>query len=147
MKVIAISVTLLSGRSSASTPSPEHSMSQDSLRTCKRNQVSYFPIGFQKPISKMYSKTHFQTCLRRKSFWTRLLGSSGQHRVTHLSAVVVVEVVEAVAVFVITSLPYERLRESSFPKALPFMVAVNGGKVNHFSPRFSLSSWNVSVVA
>jgi hypothetical protein len=54
----------------------------------------------------------------------RLLGSSGQHRSTHLSAVMVV----------VSDFVWARPQEISFPNAAPFRAGANGGKVNHFPP-------------
>lgn len=61
-----------------------------------------------------------ETCLKRKSFCTRLLGSSGQHRVTHLIAVVAGEAAA------------EDWAAHSLPRVAPSAEPSNGGRVNHF---------------
>lgn len=85
----SVLITLLSLRSRCT--------SLDSLRTCNSNQSFWelrpfynFNFFWDNSKAKVRNWGKVGTCLRRKSFCTRLLGSSGQHRSTHLSAVMVV---------------------------------------------------------
>lgn len=66
-----------------------------------------------------------RTCLRRKSLWTRVLGSWGQQRMTHLRAVVEVE-------------------EESWLEEVLTVVVFTGGSVSHLECSVEKWEWRVN---